>query len=195
MKGMGKDNSRHSANDTDHDRKVRMREIWREYFPKLVVFTRLMDRRLQTESEDIAQEILLKTFIHLKEYRPVYSFNTWIYRIARNHCIDVLRKCRTAVDHDGYGGDFFDSVPTDTYNPETLYLERENSETIDRCLSAMVDDDRKIAYLSFYEKLGSREIGKILDMPSGTVRYRRVKIRRLITDALEKQNEIRTEKL
>ena len=45
-------------------------------------------------AEDLVQDIFLKAFKSLKNYKNDHAFSTWLYRIARNHTIDYLRKKR-----------------------------------------------------------------------------------------------------
>ena len=44
------------------------------------------------EAEDAAQDVFVKAYRALPSFRGSSSFSTWIYRIASNHCKDVLRK-------------------------------------------------------------------------------------------------------
>lgn len=43
-------------------------------------------------AEDAAQEIFLKVYQSLKRFRGDASFSTWLYRIAYNYCLDLLKK-------------------------------------------------------------------------------------------------------
>ncbi len=44
-----------------------------------------------TEAEDAAQDVFLKAYRALAEYQGTSSFYTWLYRIASNHCLGLLR--------------------------------------------------------------------------------------------------------
>lgn len=44
------------------------------------------------EAEDAAQDIFLKALEHIGGFRQTVSFSAWLYRIARNHCTDLLKK-------------------------------------------------------------------------------------------------------
>lgn len=46
----------------------------------------------QAEAEDAAQDVFLKAYQSLRAFRAESSFYTWIYRIAANHCLSLLRK-------------------------------------------------------------------------------------------------------
>ena len=63
----------------------------KSHYPRVrgLCLSLLSDR---SESEDAAQEIFIKAYRFLPEFKSDSSFSTWIYRIASNHCLDVLRK-------------------------------------------------------------------------------------------------------
>lgn len=44
-----------------------------------------------SDAEDAAQDIFLKTYQRLKEFRFESSFSTWLYRVAYHHCLDLLK--------------------------------------------------------------------------------------------------------
>ena len=44
------------------------------------------------EAEDAVQEIFLKVYLALPKFRGDAQFSTWLYRIAVNHCRDILRR-------------------------------------------------------------------------------------------------------
>jgi RNA polymerase sigma-70 factor (ECF subfamily) len=46
----------------------------------------------KADADDAAQEVFLKAFASLHKYTKDLSFSAWLYRIASNHCLDVLRK-------------------------------------------------------------------------------------------------------
>jgi RNA polymerase sigma-70 factor (ECF subfamily) len=45
----------------------------------------------RADAEDLMQDIFLKMFVHLDQYRGVVSFERWVSRIAMNHCINASR--------------------------------------------------------------------------------------------------------
>lgn len=44
------------------------------------------------EAEDAAQDVFVKVYQSLSDFRGRSSFSTWVYRISHNHCMDLLRK-------------------------------------------------------------------------------------------------------
>jgi DNA-directed RNA polymerase specialized sigma24 family protein len=51
-------------------------------------------------AEDVAQEAFIRAWQHLHSYRPQSPFRNWLYRIATNLALDVLRRERETVDID-----------------------------------------------------------------------------------------------
>ncbi|WP_051870419.1 sigma-70 family RNA polymerase sigma factor [Brevibacillus laterosporus] len=42
----------------------------------------------QQDAQDMAQDVFLKAYCHIHQYKPEHSFSSWLYRIAANHCIN-----------------------------------------------------------------------------------------------------------
>ncbi|MEK7722279.1 MAG: sigma-70 family RNA polymerase sigma factor, partial [Elusimicrobiota bacterium] len=54
-------------------------------------------------AEDAAQETFVKAFRGLSSYNPAYPFSSWLFRIAHNACMDVLRSGNKTVSMDEEG--------------------------------------------------------------------------------------------
>ena len=53
------------------------------------------------EAQDITQETFLAAFVHLSRFDAARaSFSTWLFTIARNRCINLLKRRRTTANHD-----------------------------------------------------------------------------------------------
>jgi RNA polymerase sigma-70 factor (ECF subfamily) len=52
---------------------------------------------VKDNAEDLFQDVMLKVYRNLDRYNPLYSFNSWIYSIARNHCLNFINKKRLPV--------------------------------------------------------------------------------------------------
>ena len=154
-------------------------DIWKEYYPKLTVY--LNTAYFLSDTEDVVQEILLKVYNNLHRYNPIYSFNTWIYSIAKNCAVDSFRKnlitskVLTAVISD-VGIISLNNNET----PEKLLIKREIQTCVAECIKNLPERERQITFLKFYEGLSYKEISKIVEIPVGTLKYLVHKIKKKV---------------
>jgi RNA polymerase sigma-70 factor (ECF subfamily) len=66
-------------------------ELVRAYQTRVRGYCRGMLRDA-AEADDAAQEVFLKAYQGLSRFRGEASFSSWLYRIAANHCLDLLRR-------------------------------------------------------------------------------------------------------
>ena len=130
----------------------------------------------------MAQEVLVKVYRNFEKYDSAYSMTTWIYRIARNHCIDTarqhIRKRHAALP---------DNIEAGGLTPEETAVTAEETALVESFLDSLERTDRQIAFLRFYEDAKYREIAEVLDIPAGTVKYRVHEIRKGLRAFLQEQ--------
>ena len=151
--------------------------IWNRYHNRLVVFAQTSFGLSLQDAEDAVQEIFIKGLINLHRYDTARSFKKWIYAIARNFLIDLLRK-RSRMAAGGkseINEELLSGSPA--YSPEYVLFEKETDRLVTSYLHDLANKDRQISFLRFYEGLKYREIGDIMEMPAGTVKYRIHEIR------------------
>lgn len=131
------------------------------------------------KAEDVFQEVFLEVIKARRRYRPIAKFTTWIYRIARNRCIDTLRKeqSRKTVDlpeeDRGYeGGQLLDAIVSEAPSQEDRALAWEFQHYLQKALDQLSEDQREV--FIFREKLGIsfNEISEIVGVPVNTVKSR-----------------------
>jgi RNA polymerase sigma-70 factor (ECF subfamily) len=155
-------------------------ELWQYFYPRLIRFASSFRRLPFSEHDDHVSDILIKVFQNMERYNPSYALSTWVYRIAENHFNDILRKTKrdSALSID-------DLV---TVRDSPFISEAADRDLVERCQNAinlLKDDDKKIAFLKFFEAMSSSEIGHILGIPPGTIRWRISLIRNYITEKVE----------
>jgi RNA polymerase sigma-70 factor (ECF subfamily) len=139
--------------------------------------------------EDITQDIMLKVYNNLHKYNPFYSFNTWFYTIAKNHCIDFLKKTSLDKKTLRFNDTFEILEENELVNQEEILIADEMKNLIESYIKNLDDSDQQISFLRFYEKVSYKNIGKITNIPTGTVKYRVHIIRSGIKKILEKYYE------
>lgn len=143
-----------------------------------VVFRMCGDRRV---AEDAAQETFITAWLRLKSYRPGTSLRNWLYRIAINNAIDMLRKEKRVLPGPVDDLRLADPRPT----PEALATSSERAETVRQAVLALPQASRAVLVLREYEGLSYQEIAGTLDIPVGTVMSRLNYARKLLREKLE----------
>ncbi|HOT46764.1 MAG TPA: RNA polymerase sigma factor [Spirochaetota bacterium] len=149
------------------DRESLFCSIWEKYRKRLLYYVTAVMHCSREDGEDQLQEIMVKVFNNLDQYRTGSSFNAWIYAIARNHCIDFKRK----ADSRPCGGelrDCDDKAP----DPFEALCSGELNRAVHGCLEKMDDIDREMAYLRHFEGLRYKTIGKVVGMNENSVKTR-----------------------
>lgn len=134
-------------------------------------------------AEDAAQETFIQAWTKLSSYRPKTSLRNWLYRIAVNTAIDMLRKEKRILP--GSVDDLYltDSGP----GPETMAADSERAEMVREAVLELPDASRAVLMLREFEGLSYREIAEALDIPNGTVMSRLNYARKLLKEKLEVQ--------
>ena len=116
------------------------------------------------DAEDLAQETLLRAWRALERFEPRVQFQTWLYRIATNACLDELeRRTRRPVPLDPFPYRPSDETASPTYDPAARYAIREGMELA--LLGAIQElPGRQRAVLIFRDVLGwtAPEVAEVL---------------------------------
>lgn len=132
-------------------------------------------------AEDAAQETFIQAWLKLKSYRPQSSLKTWLYRIAVNTAIDMLRKEKRILPSEIDDLNLRDSNP----GPEALAANSEQTEMVQEAVLALPDASRAVLVLREFEGLSYKEIAESLEIPVGTVMSRLNYARKLLREKLE----------
>ncbi len=160
------------------------KRIWGEYYPKISVFVKGYAAS-EGDGEDLAQEIMEKVFRGLDSYDPSRAFSTWIYTVARNHCLDAVRR-RGRAPRQVMLSELPDRAqPAHDGTPESGLLDREEEERVRRFMDAADPETRQLAFLRFRQRLGCAEISRIMGIPAGTVKFRLHRLRQDVRAHME----------
>jgi len=132
-------------------------------------------------AEDAAQETFIRAWQNLPNYRPQMHLRSWLYRIAFNAGMDMLRKNRRIHP------DNIDEMPLTNGEPglESLVSQQERANLVQKAISSLPDASRAVLVLREYEGLSYQEISSTLDIPVGTVMSRLNYARKLLKSKLE----------
>lgn len=139
-----------------------------------------------TRSHDDALDLAQETFIHawtsLDRWQARARFSTWLFQIARNQAIDLLRRTQR-VDFVEFDADMGDSLADSAPTPEETLHSTQRLHALERALQSLPTEHREILLLREIEDLSYDEMAAVLDIQLGTVKSR---IARARTALLEK---------
>lgn len=116
--------------------------------------------------EDIVQETFLAAYKNLNTYdSSLASFSTWLYRIARNKCLNEQNKKKEKPLKKGF-------EISDKENPVNSVLSKELFHVLDNALNQLSFNERVVFVLAEFEGLSHGEIAAIENIRTGTVKSR-----------------------
>lgn len=161
--------------------------------------TNLISRVLndRNASDDLAQEVFVRVYVHRRNYRRGSKFSTWIFTIAANLAKNEIRRRvrrRNWFSLDALTEMLNDSVPqlADPTESREAGLEREQLQgEVGRAIATVPEKYRLALVLRDIEGLAYEEIAEVLGVPGGTVRSRinraRSMLKRKLQPLLRKQ--------
>ena len=130
-------------------------------------------------AEDITQEVFIIVYKKIYTYNREYKFSSWVFQIARNKCIDFMRKYKRVyeanIDNEK------DNSSKDI-SPEAMAELRETKREIQKFINTLEEIDREILVLRYSEEITFIEMAVILNINKATIKRRYYKIRERYKD-------------
>jgi RNA polymerase sigma-70 factor (ECF subfamily) len=145
------------------------------------------------DAEDLTQEAFLRAYRFFDRYNRQMPFENWLYRIISNVFIDEIRKRPRikahSLDQPLMNGNVESEIrfelPDFTCDPETMMLQMELDEPLQRALNALPLDFRQTVILADVEGLSYEEIAETMGCSLGTVRSRLHRGRKMLRNKLQ----------
>jgi RNA polymerase sigma-70 factor (ECF subfamily) len=136
------------------------------------IIFRFCYRRLLVKeaAEDAAHDTFMKAFDKIRDLKDNNKFKTWVFTIARNQCIDELKRTNKFVGIPEDEGP--DALPDGKESPEEISGKEERRQRVIKEMSMLDDKHRDVISLVHYEGLSYEETAEVLNIPIGTVRSR-----------------------
>jgi len=142
-------------------------------------------------AQELTQETFLRCYQFLKSYDPERKFSTWLYTVAKNLCIDELKKQRSAREvslEDALPAvDAKDAATAADRNQQAECIRREEDFKLLEALQELPAAARTVLLLHYFQGLSYQEIGETLGLPVSTVKIRIFRAKKIL---LEKWHEI-----
>jgi RNA polymerase sigma-70 factor (ECF subfamily) len=127
-------------------------------------------------AKDLTIEALGKAFKKLHLYVPNYVFSTWLFTIAKNNCIDYLRKNKLptiSIDkltlNDKGEKQSFD-IPSEIPDPEKMMMKKQRVQILRQIVEQLKPNYRILVKLRYFKEMSYEEIATELEVPLGTVK-------------------------
>ncbi len=126
-----------------------------------------------TDAEDAVSETILKAYDKLHTLKNMDSFKPWLIRILVNESYSLSNRRKKVV--------YLDEVEF----TEKTYID--NNKELWNVVGKLDEDFRTVTILFYYEDLSIKEIGKVLNLPTGTVKSRLSRARNKLKEILNNE--------
>lgn len=145
------------------------------------------------EAHDVLQQVWLQLYLSLPTLHPNVHMKPWLFTVARNRSLDVLRRKRllsfseVETGHEEYDAAFLDTIPDTSPTPEELVEQRDLQRAIQCAIQALPRTYRSVVLLYYSEHMNYAEIGQVLKVPVSTVKARFHRAKPFLRDVLTAQ--------
>ena len=149
-----------------------------EQYEKPVYNVALRMLRSPEDARDIAQSVFLKAYQNLSSYDPQYKFYSWIYRMAINESLNVLRvrgRNEGPVD---------ERLPSDRAGPSELLSTDQTRDVVLDAVGRLKPEHRAVIVLRYFVDRNYEDMGQILGIDAKTVKSRLYTARQLLKEQL-----------
>lgn len=147
-----------------------------------------------TEDEDLTQEVFLRAYQALPNFRSDSKFSTWIYKITRNLCLSELRKRKRRGEHlslDEEGEEKVHCLLCESQNDIEQQIERRDlSRRVQELISQLPTQYRTVLTLFYLNHVSYEEIAEIMEIPLGTVKTHIHRARLRLRDLLVTESDL-----
>jgi RNA polymerase sigma-70 factor, ECF subfamily len=141
-------------------------ETYKDKVFSIAVYSSGGDRAV---ADDVTQQIFLKLFTAIRQFRGDSEFTTWLYRLVVNACLDERRRSRRLLP---LGETVAMSNPSDKKPQEKQYARLEISEAVQAAIAELKPKFRLPILLKYVEGLSYEEIASVMGCSKGTVASR-----------------------
>jgi RNA polymerase sigma-70 factor (ECF subfamily) len=141
----------------------------------------------EAEASEVAQESFLRAYQHLHKYDLGRPFDLWVMAIARNLCLDLLRRrgrvSAQSVDELG------DVLPSGAPSLEEAAISRQERLSLEAALATLSPTDREVLALYYVQKRTTKEIAEVLGVAPGTIMARLFRAREKLRERMTPPKE------
>ena len=125
---------------------------------------------------DILQQVMLQLYLSLPKLRTGEPLKAWLFQVARNRCLDELRRKRAIhfseleKERDEEEQSLVETMQDRSPLPEEVVERRDVQEILLKAIGALPPKFRAVVLLRYASQLSYAEIGRVLTMPEATAK-------------------------
>lgn len=128
------------------------------------------------EAEDITQEVFIKVWRNLRKFNQQKTFKTWVFTIAKNTCIDALRKKKTipfsSFENQKGENRLIETLADPSPLPDELIEQADIGQILTSAIDTLSPKYRMVLFLRYNDHFAFREIAESLGESINTIKTR-----------------------
>lgn len=148
--------------------------LMRKYYPPILnfIYRFLNNRQI---AEDLTQDVFMKVYKGAWRYRPRSKFQTWLYTIAKNACLNELRRKRGLMvsleqTHKSGQSELRKEIVDPNADPSQQLFRKEKVAMIRAAINDLPENQRMAVILKRYENFSYAEIAATLRVTDKAVK-------------------------
>ena len=138
------------------------------------------------DAEEIAQDVFVKAYRSLADFRGDSKFSTWLYTITNTTCLSFLRKKKLTIQSLDNESVFEVADNMDSGFRANQVEQKSRIQMVQKAIRLLSIDDAKLITLFYKGEQSLEEIGQILGLDPNTVKVRLHRARTRLKDKMEK---------
>ena len=137
------------------------------------------------DAEEVAQDVFIKAFKYLADFRGASKFSTWLYTIVNNTCISFLRKKKLEIHSLDNEKVFEVADSMDSGFRANLVEQKSRQSMVHNAIGLLGPDDAEIITLFYKSEQSLEEIAQILGLEVNTAKVRLHRARTKLKEKME----------
>lgn len=138
-------------------------------------------------TQEVAQDVFVKTYVSLKKFRKESSFSTWIYRISYNSAISETRKRR--IKNIGFDDQIASGISRENENELIENVRKEDEQIrLSRAMAKLLPDEQYIINMYYFEEKAISEISEITGLGQSNVKVKLHRLRKKLKELIAEFN-------
>ncbi len=143
--------------------------LMKRYEIPLMNYVRKLSGLNQSDVEDVLQEVFILAYQNLNDYDRQFKFSSWIYRIAHNQTVSMLRKKTKNYQDISWDEHDLDQLVQSDFDIEQSLFQKMDYRNLLQNIDTLPLKYKEVLLLKFLEGKDYQEISDILRKPMGTI--------------------------